>query len=56
LHVALAVAVQDLAIDEVGQGCKPDVRVRPGVEAVACLKGHGAEAVENGSRPPTYGG
>ena len=50
LHIALAVAVQDLAIDEVGQGCKPDMRVWTRVETFTRLKSDRAEAVEKDER------
>jgi hypothetical protein len=38
LHTAEAVAVQDLAVEQVGHGREADVRMRPHVEAAPASK------------------
>ena len=43
---AEAVAVHDLAVEQIGDGGEPDMRVRPDVDAVAGLEHRRAEMVE----------
>lgn len=50
LLVAQAVAVQDLALDQPGEGLQADVRVRADVHALAGLEPHGAGVIEEAPR------
>jgi hypothetical protein len=59
LNITFAVAVDDLAIDQVGQRGEADVRMGPRIEALSGTKGDRAEAVEEDKRtyhPPLRGG
>src|SRR5580700_7265735 len=47
---AKAVAMHDLAVEQVGDGGKPDMRVRPHVDAVAGLEHRRPEMVEEDKR------
>ena len=51
LHRAEAVAVQDGALEQVGHGGEPDVRVRPHIDARAGREVHGPHVVEKNERP-----
>jgi hypothetical protein len=53
LDAAQAVAVQHRAFEQVGDGCEPDVRMRPHVVAVAGTGGNRSEVVEEDKRPYT---
>ena len=46
LDVALAVAVHDAAVEQIGHGGKPDMRMRPHVHALAGHELHRAEMIE----------
>ncbi len=46
LDVALAVAVHDAAVEQIGDGGEPDMRMRPHVHALAGHELHRAEMVE----------
>ena len=48
---AEAVAMHDLAVEQVGDGGEPDVRVRPHVDAVAGLEHRSAQVIEEDERP-----
>src|ERR1700734_190423 len=48
---AEAVAMHDLAVEQVGDGGEPDMRVRPHVDAVAGLEHRRPEMVEEDERP-----
>ena len=48
---AEAVAVHDLAVEQVGDGGEPDMRMRPHVEAVAGAELGRAEMIEEHERP-----
>ncbi len=50
-RIALAVAVHDLAVEQVGHGRQPDVRVRAHVDAVSGDELHRAHLVEEDERP-----
>ena len=49
--VALAVAVHDVAVEQVGHGGEPDMRVRAHVHALAGDELHRAHLVEEDERP-----
>ena len=46
LDVALAVAVHDAAVEQIGDGGKPDMRMRPHVHALAGHELHRPEMIE----------
>src|SRR5580692_388981 len=48
---AKTVAMHDLAVEQVGHGGKPDMRVRPHVDAVAGFEHRRPEMVEEDERP-----
>src|SRR4029077_10134843 len=49
-HDAKAVAVHDLAVEHIGHRRKPDMRVRPHIEALARLKFRRPEMIEEDER------
>ena len=51
LDIALAVAVHDAAVEQIGDGGKPDMRMRPHVHALAGEKLHRPEMIEEDKRP-----
>ena len=51
LNVALAVAVHDRAVEQVGDGGKPDMRMRAHVHALAGHELHRAEMIEEDEGP-----
>ncbi len=51
LHIAEAVAMDDLAGEEIGHGGEPDMRVRPHVEAVPALEQRRSHCVEEDEGP-----
>ena len=51
LDVALAVAVHDRAVEQIGDGGKPDMRMRPHVHALARHELHRAEMIEEDEGP-----
>ena len=50
LHITFAVAVDDLAIDQVGQRGEADVRMRTRIQAFSGTEGDRTEAVEEDER------
>src|ERR1700742_2046662 len=50
LDVALAVAVHDAAVEQIGDGGEPDMRMRPHVHALAGDELHRAEMIEEDER------
>ena len=51
LHVAEAVAMDDLAVKQIGDRGEPDVRMRTHIHAVARCHLHGPEMVQEDERP-----
>ena len=50
LDVALAVAVHDAAVEQIGDGGEPDMRMRPHVHALAGDELHRSEMIEEDER------
>ena len=51
LDVSLAVAMQDLAVEEVGDGRQANVRMRPNIQPLPSDKLNRAEMIEEDKRP-----
>src|SRR6185437_2587919 len=48
---AKAIAVHDLAVEQIGDGCKPNMRMRPHIETFAGAEFGGSEMIEEDERP-----